>query len=927
MHDARYAAGRLSHAAGQNAMQDRTDRHGLARRVPATAACCPRPAAPIVWCLALLLLMGIVPAQAAAAQEERHPDAIPIFHCPFDDSWDMNFDRWPDGWRRKRGVEYPQFVEVQLTEDEHAVAERCLEVKVDGAAVAVLSPAIPVDSRFSFVLESQLKIQGLQHSRVFFRVAFFDADDKLLEEVTSRKYRATDGWISSRVGPFSPRHDEVKSALVQLHVEPGEQLDLSGSVRFDDIWFARLPRMRVISNSKHNVYTDPDDVLITATLSGIIERDPEIKFELLEASGGAVASVAKVIQGEVIAEKSSLASKLLGGDPDAPTGYAGSTTWRPPLTRDENQENAYGFYQVRVKMLSPSGIMHERRMTFAVVRSLPKPQAGEFGWWLPDRGRPLSLDSLLDLLPSVGINWLKYPVWYSELDEGAGERIMRFAERLGSKGIELVGVLDRPPAETEEQLGKEHLSAANIFSADPSLWMPSLDPILTRLSLKIRWWQLGDDHDTSFVGYVNLPEKIAELKKQLFRFGQDVQLGIGWKWLAEVPQPEHAPWSFLSMSADPPLTGTELQRYLEAQFAPGVQRWVLVEPLRRSEYSTVVRARDLVDQMIAAKRSGADRIILPDPVNSETGLMNDDGTPGELLLPWRTTALLLAGARYVGSLRLPGNSENHVFIRGQEAVLVVRNDRPTEEVIYLGDDVQQVDIWGRSVRPELREHRQVIEVGRLPTFLVGISPHIARWRLSVQLDKQRIPSVFGTAHRNALRWKNGFGQGVGGELRLVAPGEWDTFPPRLSFKMAAGEEFAKPFEIELPFTASSGRHQVRIDFDVNGDRRYRFSVYRELEVGLGDVNIEVSTRLTADHLLIVEQRMVNHSDKLVDFKCMLHAPGRRRQSNQVVRLGREPDVKRYIYTDGQELIGERLWLRAEELGGLRILNHRFEATE
>ena len=50
---------------------------------------------------------------------------------------------------------------------------------------------------------------------------------------------------------------------------------------------------------------------------------------------------------------------------------------------------------------------------------------------------------------------------------------------------------------------------------DPQMWYPSLEPVLTRLSLKVHWWQLGRDQDTSFVGFPDLPRKMSALKHQL----------------------------------------------------------------------------------------------------------------------------------------------------------------------------------------------------------------------------------------------------------------------------------------------------------------------------------------------------------------------------------------------------------------------------
>ena len=84
-------------------------------------------------------------------------------------------------------------------------------------------------------------------------------------------------------------------------------------------------------------------------------------------------------------------------------------------------------------------------------------------------------------------------------------------------------------------------------------------------------------------------------------------------------------------------------------------------------------------RMMAAKIHGAEGIFCPDPFDPERGLLEPDGTPGELLLPWRTAALLLGGARRVGTLELPGGSPNEVFSRGHDAVMVIWSDAGKEE--------------------------------------------------------------------------------------------------------------------------------------------------------------------------------------------------------------------------------------------------------
>jgi len=357
---------------------------------------------------------------------------------------------------------------------------------------------------------------------------------------------------------------------------------------------------------------------------------------------------------------------------------------------------------------------------------------------------------------------------------------------------------------------------------------------------------------------------------------------------------------------------------------------VLVEPLPREQYDLDVRARDLVEQMMAAKIHGADAIFAARPFDDECGLMSEEGTPGELLLPWRTTASLLSGARYLGRMDLPHRSQNRLFETPDgDVVMVVWNDQTLQEVAYLGDNVRVIDVWGREQKPSELNNRQIIEVDPLPKFVRGLSSQVACWRMSTRFVNLHVPSVFGKAHANQIEFRNCFPQGVGGTVTLVAPKGWTVSPPRIDFKLAAGETIAKPFEVLLPFDASSGDAPIRAEFTVDADRQYRFSVDRELTVGDGQVELETTTRLEEDGTLVIEQRMVNHSPKLVDFKCLLFAPGsgRRRQRLQVFRLGPSPDVKTYRYPDGEQLLGTEMLLRAEEVDGSRVLNHRFIAEE
>ena len=51
----------------------------------------------------VLLSLLIVATAAPAPTGQRHPEAVTLFECGFEEKSDTNFDQWPDHWTRRRG--------------------------------------------------------------------------------------------------------------------------------------------------------------------------------------------------------------------------------------------------------------------------------------------------------------------------------------------------------------------------------------------------------------------------------------------------------------------------------------------------------------------------------------------------------------------------------------------------------------------------------------------------------------------------------------------------------------------------------------------------------------------------------------------------------------------------------------------------------
>ena len=163
-------------------------------------------------------------------------------------------------------------------------------------------------------------------------------------------------------------------------------------------------------------------------------------------------------------------------------------------------------------------------------RSICRATASSVGR-LPDGDQPLSFQDLSRLLPQVGINWVKVPVWFDANDPRRGDELIRFVEMLGASNIDVVGIIDRPPTKPGDHARMpREISIAEVLSQDAATWAAALEPVMSRLALRVRWWQLGRDYDTSLISLPDLNKRITDLRTALFRFGQDVRMGMCADW-------------------------------------------------------------------------------------------------------------------------------------------------------------------------------------------------------------------------------------------------------------------------------------------------------------------------------------------------------------------------------------------------------------
>jgi hypothetical protein len=866
-----------------------------------------------VWLTALIV------SQPPAAPMES-PYAETVYAMDFEQESDQNYDGWPDHWTRRRGLGFPPFLPIGIVDDPDNPGSRCLRIGLDGGGASIHSPPIPIDPRFSYLLEAKVKTEGLRHTAAHLTLTFLNDDRRGKETHRSAEWVDLPNWTRVRIGPLPPARPDVQWAIIGLHLLPTDRADLRGAAMFDDLRLARLPRLTLTATRAPPCFSRPEEVEIFCGVSGIAESTPQVLLELFDVTGRPI--VAETLffdtsDGGAIDPRDSGTPELVAPSRRGTDG-ARTLRWRPPIPD-------YGYYGVRASLCGEGGAATRQTTSLVVLARDAERGGGEFGWSLPRDALSLPEEVVLPLLEHAQISWVKVPVWDDASEAAAADQVGLWVDRLTARGIEVVGVFDAPPRTLREQLATpRHLTTLSLFLSEPEVWRPAVDPVLERLSHQIQWWQLGADDDAGIAERAGVESRIGALRAHVKQTSQRSRVGVAWPWLRELPSGVPFPSDFLARAETPAFTGTELSRYADAAPSGGIPSWITLQPLPRETHDPLTRTRDLVLRILAAKQARGDVIFLSNPFDDGRGLVRPDGSPTELFLPWCVTAGLLRGTEYLGSLQLPDGSRNHLFARDGTAVMAVWNDDPTNESLYLGDHLTQLDPWGRAtpivVDSSTENPQQTIPVDTLPTFLTGVDLALARWRLGCSLEPDELAGNFAEPQVLRVRFHNPFPVSVAGRLTLRAPEQWEVASESADFLLAADASWEREFLVRLQPNARSGPQQVRIDFDLEAERRYQFSLYRSIHVGRGDLRVSLDTWLDDQGQLVVEQQVLNLTPQSLEFNCVLLAPGRRRVRQPVLDVAPGRTVRLLTVPDGRDLIGTTLWLRMEEIRGHRVLN-------
>lgn len=923
-------------------------------------------------------------APAKDMQAER------VYNWDFQRDNDANFDQKPDGWKRRLDREHPAYIDMRIasrvpeksqialeaqgtlanwmrtwetgrwqanyiTESppprlakllDRTLLDNCLEISMDGGAAELVGPMFPMQNRYSYALQAEMSCQELNGHTAWVELQLLDDSEQVLQVLQTNAIEGSVDWQTLATQIASSPSSDLRYGRIHIKVEPHSSTVLKGIARFDSVRVYRMPRLSLSTQLPFYVAQPGEEFQVDCLAMGIRKQNTRVRFELRDHLGELLKdeaielSISEPPASESAAQPQpfhALEPTALQTDPATKLPYYvsvhegrrtvdGRATWN--LKLDEP-----GLYRVKVNLGSGGEHAQLREILIGVMHPHPVQLAGPFGWSLAEFGETLSVEEVPEMVRRFGAGWIKMPVWFDPTDTATADSLAALIERLQGLGTEVVGKLDQPPQSLKEAFGdgNDHLYAVTIFR-DPSGWEPALEPVLTRIGMKLPWFQIGDDHDNSFVNKPKLAEVISTLRARMQSYSQELKLALTWTWNDPAPVAAAVPWNAIQFANSPQLTAAELESYVSHQ-ATGSELWVTLDPLEAARYPLGDRVRDWTERMVAIKRSRVTAAFVVDPLRPELQLFTKSKTIGEMLIPWHSLVSNMGAAVYAGSIDFPGGSTNHFFTHqresGDETLVLLWNDVPTVEQMYLGDQLQARDVWGkaipvRTVQSERGTPEQQVSVGPWPIFVHGVDLNIVRFHQEFELQLKNMDNALSLAQTIPVSMANTFPQNAVGKVSVVSPSLLNGERSENPLQLASGVQQLKSLPVFIRNDASAGSHRLRFDFDLTADKPYSFSIYRNMVLGMGDMELIWDTTLREDDWLELRVEIRNNTEDSVAFDCKLFPLGRPYQRFRLDESKPGSTVQELRIKLNQVERGSEAWLRCEQVGSGRVLNYRIQ---
>jgi hypothetical protein len=906
----------------------------------------PGPSGAIAF--AAMLLCCALASEAWAQTLRRPPGASRLVA-----SWDFERpedqrDRLPLGWFRSvhqpdEGSHRPGFPPFNRAEgDAGAGVGRSfalrLETRGGNTSVLVVRDAIPVIPGSDYLITAKVRTQGLVHARARLGARLIGetvAGDTILREplpngvFVSEPVFSEEGWSTVQLH-VDGRQD---AAFVQLDLQVVQPErydaaplgahrvrpeDFSGVAWFDDIRVYQVPSIRFATTEADNVVVAPDE--------------PALELRVRDHTGERLRARMLVFDG----------AGALVDEHTLPLNSRGVVTerWTPALPR-------FGWYRAAVQIVSDRGVVGQRISPFVWLAKGPERDEADrraFGVHLGTTPTA-ELESAPELLRELktGAVWLD--VW-SRITTGEGRGAVEAAraasgalagvvEQLVDDRHDVVFALDRAPAVAATADGASASDPLSVLASEKDdLWSEQLEPLLTRFGERITRWQIGRLGDDEPTRRATLQAELARVAQSLSRLVPRPELST--PWLANVRPPDLTSPAASVIVPVPTTLRPEGMAELVASLPESVEATFVLETLDPAVYGPTQRGRDLCRRAVAAWEAGARSLAIRTPWAHRSPARGGPA-PDAAYPVWRTLAEELSDYRPVAELFVAEGARAIVAARqGDDAALIVAWNEwaPPDQAVLRGrfaeDALAVRDHEGNARVAEVEDGMHAVALTQTPRFITGVDLDLALFRAALRFEPSFLESR-AQRHTVELVAENPWSVPIRLAIGFASPESWAFVPRVARATIPPGESVRLPVELTFDVGEASGRRVVEAEVLVIANRE--FPVQRvPLIVELGLEHIEVSTNYRyvngpdgRPEDLIVSLLVANTGPRRIPLRTFLNAPGRAGQESLIPSL--EPGealVRRFVFTDAHELVGQRVRVSVLEVNDTGRINRWIE---
>ncbi|MCL2742570.1 MAG: hypothetical protein FWE67_01820 [Planctomycetaceae bacterium] len=939
----------------------------------------------LLFTLFILLIPAVLSAQqniAGVVQRTSLSGGV-IYSCLFDDAFDLeDGDGKPDHWQRKHGIDngifFPDHIDILMISAPNPFGNHVLRMNIQGGGAAIYTPKINTRPNMCYTASVHVSADKLEFSEVFLMLSFYGKTAAVpLKNISSAPVQNTGGWKKIEVGPIRADHADMSSVSVGLMVVPkSNRNDFNGIVDWTHLEIRESPHVTLSTEAPNHIYNRKTRIGVSCKISGIDPHQQSLDF-ILEDPFGRVLTTNNIelIYGDVPA------SQFVFKAEDFDKTFEGRAAWNNlPIVSP-------GFYRVRIKtpekysknIKLPKDVFYfdpladSKPLTLAVIEEqsdlTPPIRNGEFGWTLED----WTLDEIAGSKPlfrNAALSQLKIPAWLpSETTAGGNKQLLRLCTSLREDGYKLTGLMSPIPDEVKKKIKRGVPNAAAVFTLPLDTWMPQMQQPLGELSRLVRDWQWTADDDVSLAELPDFTQQFDTYMNNFDSNGYGFGMGLAWNWFQALPvrfsktekefkfedggamnpaqdttavqdlvimqEPAN---EFVSFYSADPLTPEEMQRYFgsdnDFNRRSGIRRFLSLEPLSLDRYSPEERINDIVKRMVLSRTCGLEAVFLSKPKDALSGVLQPDGTPGELLLPWRTTSAVISGREHLGSINLPNESVNINFLipaafnsdteEAEEQVAgVFWNDTatplsPIRETLYLGNAPRGINVWGKTFLFGGNRHEHTVEADRTPVFVLGIDADVFRLRQGFRLNTTEVPSISNTDNDFQFSLTNTTNLPFVARLSIIPPetGGWEV--SRIEPVLIAPKQTADFSPVlRLQRFANTGRQKFKVNVKASGIKSFDFDIYETLQIGDRNVSLDFSSRMLPNGDIEVIQTFFNNGDEERSYEFRLYVAQRQVLRASVVRQGRGTSEYTYIIPNGRDLLRrgvKEMTVRADPIG-------------